>query len=330
MLSGAWSLAVLPDTQFYTEDEERLAIWQCMMDWLITHREERNIRMVLHEGDLVNHNRPEHWERAQRAMQRLRGHLPCMLTAGNHDFGAESVGSDRSTLLNEYIFPRDLAPLAGRFRDAGVENSYSLFEANEEDFLVLSLEFGPRDEVLSWANGVLLAHPHHRSMILTHECLLQESSVDRDDLFCLRSTPEDMNAPYHYGLAAAAGGVNCGEEVWDKLVRHHPQVEFIFNGHYRAVERVDGELQRVDDIATGYRCDELPGGGLVHQMLFNAQWAPMGGEGWLRMLEFHPDGKSVAVKTVSPWYVKQGKKAWRQGAEHAFTLKRRNWEAACR
>ena len=42
-------------------------------------------------------------------------------------------------------------------------------------------------------------------------------------------------------------------------------------------------------------------------MMFNAQregggWNGNGGDGWLRILEFLPDGKTVQVKTFSPLF----------------------------
>jgi hypothetical protein len=78
----------------------------------------------------------------------------------------------------------------------------------------------------------------------------------------------------------------------------------------------------MDDIAAGYRCDAPRDGGMIHHLMFNAQWAPNGGDGWLRLLEFHPNQTTVTVKTVSPWYLSQGRPGWRVGAKHGFTLKR--------
>ena len=43
-------------------------------------------------------------------------------------------------------------------------------------------------------------------------------------------------------------------------------------------------------------------GNLVHQMLVNYQMQPLGGEGYLRLLEFLPDGQTVQVKSYSPFY----------------------------
>ena len=320
---GAWTLAILPDTQFYTEDPELSVIWGTMMDWLVEVREKRRIRMVLHGGDLVNRNCSEQWEIAARMMRKLRGQIPAMVTTGNHDLGIRGVGSDRFTYLNDALSYRDLAPITGSYREGRVQNAFTCFEANEERFLVLSLEFGPRDNRLEWADSVLRRYPEHRVIVLTHECIDQVSSIGRPDGFSLHSTPGSENSPYQYRLQHCQGGVNCGREVWNKLLSRHPNIEFVFNGHYKAVTLdAHGKEQRLDDITTGYRCDAGQDGGLIHQLLFNAQWAPNGGDGWLRLLEFHPNHTTVSVKTVSPWFIMQGRPGWRVGPKHGFTLKR--------
>ena len=54
----------------------------------------------------------------------------------------------------------------------------------------------------------------------------------------------------------------------------------------------------------------------VHQMLFNAQ-----ADGWIRILEFLPDKKTVIVKTFSPLFAISPitiNKAWRTEAYDQF------------
>jgi len=59
-----------------------------------------------------------------------------------------------------------------------------------------------------------------------------------------------------------------------------------------------------DGVATGYRKDVGEAGNPIHSTLFNAQWIDTnGGDGWLRIVEFHKDGK-IVQRTYSP-YLKQ-------------------------
>src|SRR5262249_34614021 len=80
--------------------------------------------------------------------------------------------------------------------------------------------------------------------------------------------------------------INDGQEIWDKLIRSHNNVDFVFSGH-------------VLSPGTGYRSDLTDTGHVVHQMLANSQDDPTG-QGNMRLLEFHPDG-SVDVREYSPY-----------------------------
>jgi hypothetical protein len=50
----------------------------------------------------------------------------------------------------------------------------------------------------------------------------------------------------------------------------------------------------------GKLTSRTPAGRDVHQMLVNFQMKPNGGDGWLRLLEFAADGKTVQVYDYSP------------------------------
>ena len=39
------------------------------------------------------------------------------------------------------------------------------------NFIILSLEFKPRNEALEWANKVISFHPNHQCIIVTHAYL---------------------------------------------------------------------------------------------------------------------------------------------------------------
>ena len=57
----------------------------------------------------------------------------------------------------------------------------------------------------------------------------------------------------------------------------------------------------------GWRIDKNSAGKEVYQMMFNMQgidgaMSGNGGDGWLRILEFKPDGKTVKVHTYSPLF----------------------------
>jgi hypothetical protein len=95
--------------------------------------------------------------------------------------------------------------------------------------------------------------------------------------------------PHTYGTANDPDGTNDGEELWTKLVKIHPNFVMVFNGH--VLNDGLGRLSSTNDF-----------GNVVHQMLVNYQMNALGGEAFLRLVEFLPDGKTVQVKAYSPLY----------------------------
>jgi hypothetical protein len=77
----------------------------------------------------------------------------------------------------------------------------------------------------------------------------------------------------------------------------------VFSGHVI----VGGQL--------GYLTSEGSAGQDVHQLLFNAQADANGGNGWIRLIEFLPDGETVQVKTYSPYL-----DAWRTDGANQFVM----------
>jgi len=123
----------------------------------------------------------------------------------------------------------------------------------------------------------------NRAIIATHACLYSDSTRYN---WKMRGEEQRWN-PHKY---ETAGGVNDGEQVWQKPVKKHGNVVMTINGH-------------VLNDGPGFLVSKADHGNLVNQMLVNFQGPihPLGGEGWLRLLEFLPDGHTVQAKTYSPY-----------------------------
>jgi hypothetical protein len=279
---GSMMLAVLPDTQFYSLLFP--GIYSAQTSWIASNARERRIPYVLHLGDIVNNNTPAEWVHAYQSMSLLDGVVPYALATGNHDYGPSGDATTRDTLLNDY-FPfkkqAGMPTFGGAYQDGKLENTYHLFTAGGRDFIVISLEWGPRDEVVAWANTVMDMHPERDGILITHAYM---NNNDRRYDWADQAHPQDFD-PHAYGTP---GGVNDGEELWQKLVRKHRFV-FTLNGHVLG----DG---------TGYMASVTDLGNTCHQILSNYQFRNLGGEGYLRLMEFLRDGKTVKVFTYSPLY----------------------------
>lgn len=145
---GSWTLAVLPDTQVYVMRHPELFDKQTR--WIVEDSTKHNIAYVLHLGDIVNNNNPPQWTNAQRSMNILDGHVPYAMAPSNHDFGRNGSANDRTTLFNEF-FPfekyKKWPTFGGAMEEGMMENTYHLFNAGDRDWLVLALEWGPRNRV---------------------------------------------------------------------------------------------------------------------------------------------------------------------------------------
>ncbi|MFG0284063.1 MAG: metallophosphoesterase [Phycisphaerales bacterium JB039] len=277
---GSWTIAVLPDTQVYSLRFPGL--FTAQTGWIRANQERRDIRMVLHLGDIVNNNTAREWGFARDAMSLLAETVPCAVVPGNHDYGPSGDATTRETLMNEFFDYRVYSgqPTFGGAMEPGkLDNTFHIFEAGGRKWIVFALEWGPRDSTIAWANDIKSAHPEHIGILITH-AYMNNNDYRYDYTDTTRSqryNPHDYRTP---------GGVNDGEELWQKLVRRH-NFAFVINGHVLG----DG---------TGYRADRTDTGTLCHQMLVNYQMREMGGQGYLRLLEFLPDGKTVQLTSYSP------------------------------
>lgn len=283
---GSFTIAVLPDTQNYSEKFPQN--FTAQTQWLVEQQKARNIQCVLHLGDITNHNSPPEWENAVNALSVLDGKLPYFFVPGNHDYSEGGSCRDRTTLLNDY-FPiakfRELPTFGGVYdrEPQQMENSFHLFETSGRKFLVLGLEFGPRKDVVRWANEVAGDHRDREIILITHAYIYYDDTRYN----WAKYGPEQKWNPHSYPVAQATGDdVNDGEELWNNLVSRHKNFILTLNGHVLG----DG-LGRVRTTAAGRE---------IEQLLVNFQMRPNGGDGWLRLLEFPADGRTVQVYDYSP------------------------------
>jgi hypothetical protein len=213
-----FSVVVLPDTQNYAEKFPDT--YMAQTQWIRDNVEKENIKFVMHLGDIVqNHNEFEQqWQVADRAHQLLDGVVPYSMLPGNHDLESkDKVLSRETTFYNKYFGPQRFAdcPWYGGHWGETNDNNFCTFEAGGMKFLVISLEYAPRDEVLAWATGVAAAHPDHRVLVATH-CYMRPAERD-----------------------SKTGGPlgNSGDGIWEKFVRRSPNVFLVTSGHVLGVGR---------------------------------------------------------------------------------------------
>lgn len=274
-----FSIIIVPDTQTVTNHHPHLL--EPMARWIVDSAQELNVKMVLQLGDIVDSgaNREEEFVLASKTMNVLReANIPFLICPGNHDYD-NLLSQDRSlAMFNRYFGPqlyRDQKWFGGLYQEDSAENIYIKLEADGRKLLVLVLEFGPRDEVLKWADQVLEANQDYEAIVITH-CYMHIHGE--------RTGPGDGLNPKTY---AGAFGANDGEDVWQKSLRKHPNVIAVFSGHH-----VPGNVS--------YRVDLGDHGNPVFQSFQNWQFADFGGEGRFRIVTFLPDDRGMEFSVLHP------------------------------
>lgn len=313
---ASFSMILIPDPQSYTKFAANQPLFDLQTAWVAQNIDRLNIKAALFTGDMVEQNgkmisapKPneyngdqtgrQQWEAVSRALSRLDNRLPYVVAQGNHDIG-EITATDRHTIMPNYVYPernilfeKCLVSTCQNWQGVHtMENSaYEFHDKAWGDLLVITLEFAPRDEAIAWAKELTESdkYKNHKVIILVHSWL---------------NTAGDRITQEGYTLRPC----NWADDVWKKLVYPSKNIVMVLSGHSGAAPKIEGDVKSTNFKPTSsYRIDKAADGRSIPQMMFNSQqgdgdWNGNGGDCWLRILEFKPDGKTIGVRTFSPMF----------------------------
>ncbi len=279
---ASFTVVLLPDTQNYAERFPDTYMTQTQ--WIKRRAAQDNIKFAIHLGDIVQTARiEEEWKVADRAHRVLDGAVPYSVVPGNHDVDHKDKKLTRGTRLYNKYFPparfKDRSWYGGHMGKTNT-NNYCFFEGGGMKFMVLSLEFAPRDETLEWAGRVVDAHKEHRVIVATHYHLRLDGRYKG-------ATP--------YGFKG-----NVGEKLWNKFIRRHANIFMVVCGHVGGVR---------------HQTAVNNAGRKVHEILCDYQSLPNGGDGWLLTLRFVPAENKIHAVAYSPLLDQ-----YNRDPEHTYTL----------
>lgn len=293
----SFTLVVLPDTQGYADvrHKETQKHWPDIGDqrscffaqteWIKKNKKKLNIVMVAHVGDITQTDHDEEWKIADTAFKTIDPHVPYLLCSGNHDMGYSAQHKktcySRNSRLSDYFKPSRFTknPLYRshfgedsrvHFREEGkIENYYLFFKGGGLKFLILALEFKPRDETLAWANKIVSQHPDYRTIVVTHGYLSRKKGKrSESDGYVVKG--------------------NSGVLIWEKFVSRHENIFLVLSGH-----ATENQLS-----SKGKK------GNIVHQVQADYWYWDVpeikAGSGYLRMMTFRPAENRIDVQTYSP------------------------------
>ncbi len=203
VLNQNFTIVVLPDTQGYTQDYPW--IFDNQTKWIVENKEALNIVFVSQLGDLVNipYNMTQ-WNNANKSLSILDGNVPYAISPGNHDQWNGSYATYFSYFGHERFCNKTW--YVGEYPVENNTNSYQLFSAGGDYYLIFHLQYNPSDDMLLWASTVIDQHPDKRVIVATHEYIQGPTSPD------CRS--------------------EIGERIWHSLIKpHSDQIFLVLCGH---------------------------------------------------------------------------------------------------
>jgi 3',5'-cyclic AMP phosphodiesterase CpdA len=302
---NAYTIAVIPDTQDYTDASLTNGPPQTflnMMQWLVDNKESHNIVFVSHVGDITQDNLDFNWVVANQALSILDGKINYSILPGNHDQALGGTAADHSSVFLDELFsparqaasnPETFGGVYDQEPDRGINNFHTFTAPDGTDWLVLSMEFGPRDDVIRWGREVLEAHQDHRAIVLSHSVNNWASRHDPAGLPLY-----DEGAGYDYGMGRDPQGANDGETIWREIVGKYPNVAFTFSGHIFG----DGTSANLSYNQHGQRVlEQLVNfqNGVAREITGNGDPAlgGRGGNGAMRLVTIDPDNHRVTTET---------------------------------
>lgn len=278
-----FTIVVIPDTQTLTEaGATEASVLQAQFQWAATHKSAENIKAVISVGDLTNVPDADRMGRALAAYNIAKAAgLPVVPIVGNHDYDGAAPAARATTGFDAYFGPSYFAGAAyyggSTYPTSSNANYYITFTNGTQAYVVLALEFFPRAAAVSWAQGIIAAHPNAYIIITTHAYLRTDGQ---------RTLDADTHGPAAYSLPS--GDYNA-QEIYDALVKPYSNVRIVLGGHH-----VDGApfVARSSVISATT-------GAVTHEFFTNYQTEAAAGH-YMMILRFKPATGSIAVSYYSP------------------------------
>ncbi len=229
-----------------------------------------NISCILQVGDVTQNNTVTQWTLFQAASDTLSSVVPFFVCVGNHDYSWSSgkIFNRSNSKINKYAhFPLSDEKIIAYYREGDLAN-YIAQLYTKENLALIVLEFGPRKEVVDWANNYVKGHPEQRFILMTHEWLDSEGQRISNG-----SDSEQQIKGY--------SSYSTPEDVWTQFVWPNDNIMCVVCGHAGFYASL------FTDNCKGRR---------VPQILFNLQYLANGGNGLIQIWELPKDSDTVNIR----------------------------------
>ncbi len=247
----SYSFAVVGDTQIVNYyDGDKLVE---MYDWIADNVDDKKIKYVFGLGDITDKSSEREWQSAVEGVSKLDGVVPYSIIRGNHDKSADFI---------EHFPYKPLGDNTDGTYDGTSKNTYRKFQIGDTKWLMLTLDFGPTDAIINWANMIIMLNPDYNVIVSTHR-YIGHSGVPY---------PND----------------DRGIALWEKCISQHKNIVLTLSGHYDVTDVVISQKEGVN-------------GNTVTQLMIDPQGEDKSNclIGAVAMLYFSEDGKTVQIRNYS-------------------------------
>ena len=213
-------------------------------EWIAARARKLNIRFVAQLGDAGDRRGTgsigDMLANTRRGFAPLvRAGIPVSVCMGNHDYDRPSALRGNAAWTADAAFGapfyQDMPGFGGTFASesadpgpdpGGTANHYFTFKAAGVDMLMLSLELGPREKVMKWADHLVRERfPTHSVVVFTHSYLHTDGSLVGDGTA--------FNPQGYSGFSTEEGAeyTHDGKDMWERHLRHWPNLRMVHSGH---------------------------------------------------------------------------------------------------
>ena len=267
-------IAVFGDIQYYTNSIYDY-LFRESLNWILQAKDTIDIIDVLHVGDITQSNDVLYeWPYFDLAVKVISDSIPFISAIGDHDYTWNKAlieNRDDTHFSSHVRFPIVTKKIEASFEKNRMENIVVRNEIHGERYDILVLEFGPRKEVVEWANEWVSSHPDVKYILMNHEYLEQGGGRRVKGLKCesrLRNTT-----------------YTTPEELWNNLIKCNNNILCVLCGHV-------GGLYAVTVEQNDY-------GREVFQIEHNIQGPNYRYDNWLMLWKFPKDEDDAIVSIIN-------------------------------
>jgi predicted MPP superfamily phosphohydrolase len=181
---------------------------ESMGKWIMDNRRAHNIRYVVQTGDAVDNGAsPWQWERYDELYHRIKGKIPYLSAAGNHEV--------KKNGYLEYLARPEVRGLPPENTFEKGEASFATLGVNGRKFIIVAVGYGIEQNAVPWVNSVLHQHGDHTAILLFHDYMQSNGRFSKN-----------------------------GKSMFEQVVVPNPNVRLVLCGH---VCGVSSRIDPIDD-----------------------------------------------------------------------------------